>query len=141
MIGGPLGPSTITSSGRVAEAGGAGLEVALLGEARGAPGGVPEGGAGGLAVAGHLEQMGPHRREPMVVDHAIVAVEGGEQVESRGRGVLSVPVDDARTLGTVVRRLEEAGIDVIELSLHLPSLDEVFFTLTRGTDNKQEVTV
>jgi oleandomycin transport system ATP-binding protein len=72
---------------------------------------------------------------------AILTGIAGGQVESRGRGVLSVPVDDGRALGTVVRRLEEAGIDVIELSLHLPSLDEVFFTLTRGTDKKQEVTV
>jgi oleandomycin transport system ATP-binding protein len=62
----------------------------------------------------------------------ILAGISGNQVESRGRGVLSVPVDDAKALGTVVRRLEEAGIGVIELSLHLPSLDEVFFTLTRG---------
>ncbi|MGH3242713.1 MAG: daunorubicin/doxorubicin resistance ABC transporter ATP-binding protein DrrA, partial [Spirillospora sp.] len=28
------------------------------------------------------------------------------------------------------RRLEDAGIGVTELSLRLPSLDEVFFTLT-----------
>ena len=74
---------------------------------------------------------------------AILADISGGQVGSRGRGVLSVPVDDGRVLGTVVRRLEEAGIDVIELSLHLPSLDEVFFTLTRGTaaTTHQEVPV
>jgi len=30
----------------------------------------------------------------------------------------------------VVARLRAAGIAVDELSLHLPSLDEVFFTLT-----------
>ena len=35
------------------------------------------------------------------------------------------------------RRLEEAGIGVIELSLRLPSLDEVFFTLT-GRDASAE---
>jgi oleandomycin transport system ATP-binding protein len=71
---------------------------------------------------------------------AILAGTTKGQVESRGRGVLSVPVDDAKVLGTVIRQLEQAGIDVIELSLHLPSLDEVFFTLTRGTEKKQEVT-
>ena len=47
-----------------------------------------------------------------------------------GRGVLTVPVDDDRAFATVVRRIEEAGIGVMELSLRLPSLDEVFFTLT-----------
>jgi len=48
--------------------------------------------------------------------------------------VLSVPVENDRAMTAVVRRLDEAGIGVIELSLHLPSLDEVFFTLTRGSD-------
>jgi len=34
-----------------------------------------------------------------------------------------------------VQALSSAGIAVTELSLHLPSLDEVFFTLT-GTRNR-----
>jgi oleandomycin transport system ATP-binding protein len=42
-----------------------------------------------------------------------------------------VPVDDDAVLGRVVPRLAAGGIAVTELSLHLPSLDEVFFTLTR----------
>jgi oleandomycin transport system ATP-binding protein len=33
-------------------------------------------------------------------------------------------------LGEAVYRLTDAGIAVTELSLRLPSLDEVFFTLT-----------
>jgi oleandomycin transport system ATP-binding protein len=44
---------------------------------------------------------------------------------------VTVPVDDDAVLGAVVPRLAAAGIAVSELSLHLPSLDEVFFTLTR----------
>jgi oleandomycin transport system ATP-binding protein len=44
---------------------------------------------------------------------------------------VTVPVDDDAVLGRVVPRLAAAGIAVTELSLHLPSLDEVFFTLTR----------
>jgi oleandomycin transport system ATP-binding protein len=37
-----------------------------------------------------------------------------------------------------VQRLGEAGIAVTELSLHLPSLDEVFFTITgRRTENEE----
>jgi oleandomycin transport system ATP-binding protein len=44
--------------------------------------------------------------------------------------VLKVPVEDASALGAVVRRLEAAQIDVTELALQLPGLNEVFFSLT-----------
>ncbi|GAB2477529.1 DrrA family ABC transporter ATP-binding protein [Jatrophihabitans fulvus] len=56
--------------------------------------------------------------------------------EPDGRDTLSVPVSGDEALPTVVARLHEAGIAVTELSLHLPSLDEVFFTLTgaKATD-------
>jgi oleandomycin transport system ATP-binding protein len=58
--------------------------------------------------------------------------------ESPGRGMLSVPVEGDDALGHAVQRLGAAGIAVIELSLHLPSLDEVFFTLTgHHTDNQE----
>ena len=50
--------------------------------------------------------------------------------EAGGRGVVTVPVEDDSVLPTTVGRLAHAGITVTELSLHLPSLDEVFFTLT-----------
>jgi oleandomycin transport system ATP-binding protein len=43
---------------------------------------------------------------------------------------VTVPVADDAVLGEVVPRLAAAGIAVTELSLHLPSLDEVFFSLT-----------
>ncbi|WP_426506853.1 ATP-binding cassette domain-containing protein [Dactylosporangium sp. McL0621] len=66
----------------------------------------------------------------------ILTAVSGNEPESHGRGVLSVPVADDSAMTAVVRRLDEAGIGVIELSLHLPSLDEVFFTLTR---ERQEV--
>src|SRR6478609_1084289 len=54
--------------------------------------------------------------------------------DSPGRGVVSAPVADDAALGAAVRRLEDAGITVIELSLRLPSLDEVFFALTHHED-------
>ncbi|MDG4824166.1 ATP-binding cassette domain-containing protein [Asanoa sp. WMMD1127] len=60
----------------------------------------------------------------------ILAAVAGREAESPGRGVLTVPVDDDRAFPVAVRRIEEAGIGVMELSLRLPSLDEVFFTLT-----------
>jgi oleandomycin transport system ATP-binding protein len=44
-----------------------------------------------------------------------------------------VPVASDEKFADVVRRLADAGITATELSLHLPSLDEVFFTLTGRT--------
>ena len=58
--------------------------------------------------------------------------------DSPGRGVLSVHVSGDAALTQAVNRLSAAGIAVTELSLHLPSLDEVFFTLTgtrQGSDS------
>jgi oleandomycin transport system ATP-binding protein len=45
-------------------------------------------------------------------------------------GLVSVPIDDRNALGQVVRRLDEAGIAVDDLSLRRPSLDEVFLLVT-----------
>jgi oleandomycin transport system ATP-binding protein len=53
--------------------------------------------------------------------------------ESPRRGVLSVSVKDDSAMTEVVARLGAAGIAVTELSLHLPSLDDVFFTLIGRT--------
>jgi oleandomycin transport system ATP-binding protein len=58
--------------------------------------------------------------------------------ESPGRGVLSVPVEGDAALGMAVQRLGAAGIAITELSLHLPSLDEVFFTLTGHHTDTEE---
>ena len=54
----------------------------------------------------------------------------GKPIDSPARGVLSTPVESDRAMTALVRRLDEAGIAVTELSLRLPSLDEVFFSLT-----------
>jgi oleandomycin transport system ATP-binding protein len=48
-------------------------------------------------------------------------------------GLLSVPVEDAHALPTVVAALQREGIAVIELALRLASLDEVFLALTGHT--------
>jgi oleandomycin transport system ATP-binding protein len=52
------------------------------------------------------------------------------QAESPARGVLSVPVAGDEALADVAVRLAAEGIPVAEFSLRLPSLDEVFFSLT-----------
>ncbi|MCW2994413.1 MAG: daunorubicin resistance transporter ATPase subunit [Conexibacter sp.] len=59
----------------------------------------------------------------------------GAPVESPGAGVLRVAVGGDEALTAVVARLAAASITVTELSLHLPSLDEVFFSLT-GRDEQ-----
>ncbi len=69
----------------------------------------------------------------------LVARVTGAHPESPQRGVVSVPVDDDRVLSPVVAELTTRGIAVTELSLRLPSLDEVFFALTgHTTDDDQE---
>jgi oleandomycin transport system ATP-binding protein len=50
--------------------------------------------------------------------------------ETDGRGTVTIRVDSDDVLPEVVARLRAAGISAEEFSLHLPSLDEVFFTLT-----------
>jgi ABC-2 type transport system ATP-binding protein len=43
---------------------------------------------------------------------------------------LSVPVDGAGVLAEVVRRLDGAGVTIVDFAFHRPSLDDVFLTLT-----------
>jgi oleandomycin transport system ATP-binding protein len=64
----------------------------------------------------------------------------GTTPELVGRGVFSAAVASDEALSAAVARLGSAGISVTELSLHLPSLDEVFFTLTgtRTTTDKED---
>jgi oleandomycin transport system ATP-binding protein len=45
-------------------------------------------------------------------------------------GLVMAPVSDPSMAAAVVRRLDDAGIAIAELTLRLPSLDEVFLTLT-----------
>jgi len=52
---------------------------------------------------------------------------------------LAVPVLDESALTSVVSELAGRGIRVSELSLRLPSLDEVFYSLTGATKTDEEV--
>jgi oleandomycin transport system ATP-binding protein len=69
----------------------------------------------------------------------ITAAAGGAAPVADGRGSLTIRVDSDDVLPDVVARLRAARIAVDEFSLHLPSLDEVFFTLTgtRSHDNHE----
>jgi oleandomycin transport system ATP-binding protein len=51
----------------------------------------------------------------------------------REPGLLTAPANDPVLLSALVRRLDDAGITADELALRLPSLDEVFLSLTGHT--------
>ncbi len=69
---------------------------------------------------------------------SIVAQVATVRPEAATRGVISAPVDGDAALTATVARLAQAGIAVTELSLRLPSLDEVFFTLTGAPTTETE---
>ena len=56
---------------------------------------------------------------------------------SPARCEFTARVHDDSLLPALVQRVTEAGIHVHELSLHLPTLDEVFLTLTGNTTAKE----
>ncbi|WP_433508691.1 ATP-binding cassette domain-containing protein [Nonomuraea sp. CA-143628] len=68
----------------------------------------------------------------------IISAVAGRPAESPGRDVTTVPVEGDAAFTEIVARLGAAGIAVTELSLRLPSLDEVFFTLTGHHADKQD---
>ncbi|MHA5051006.1 ATP-binding cassette domain-containing protein [Streptomyces sp. SD15] len=52
---------------------------------------------------------------------------------------LQIPSDGSqRELRSVLDRLDSAGIEAEELTVHTPDLDDVFFALTGGTDRTKE---
>ncbi|MGV8979073.1 MAG: ATP-binding cassette domain-containing protein [Cellulomonas sp.] len=93
-------------------------------------------------VGGQTLTVRPAVIEDLDRTAAILRGVAGTQAEQARKGVLTVPVSDDSALTTAVAQLASAGIAVTELSLHLPSLDEVFFTLTgrsAADDDLEEV--
>jgi oleandomycin transport system ATP-binding protein len=81
------------------------------------------------------QRLTVHPIDPTRYDDLMTVLSGIPQTEGRepetdGRGSVTIGVEGDDVLPDVVARLRAAGITVDELSLHLPSLDEVFFTLT-----------
>jgi oleandomycin transport system ATP-binding protein len=60
----------------------------------------------------------------------VVADVVGVRPDVADNGLVTVAVSDPAMVPAVVRRLDDAGIVAAELNLRLPSLDEVFLTLT-----------
>jgi oleandomycin transport system ATP-binding protein len=90
-------------------------------------------------VGGQTLTVRPADPSRLAETAAIVGELARAPVDSATRGTVSVPVAGDELLAEAVTRISEAGIAVTELSLRLPSLDEVFFTLTgRPTSNEPE---
>jgi oleandomycin transport system ATP-binding protein len=83
---------------------------------------------GGQRLTAH--PIDPARYDDLVTVLSGITSAAGSAPEADGRGSVTIQVDSDEVLPDVVARLRAAGIAVDELSLHLPSLDEVFFTLT-----------
>ncbi|GAA4357098.1 ATP-binding cassette domain-containing protein [Angustibacter luteus] len=60
--------------------------------------------------------------------------------EETARHELTARVDDDSLLPALIGRITESGITVHEFSLHLPTLDEVFLTLTGRTASDDDTT-
>jgi oleandomycin transport system ATP-binding protein len=94
-----------------------------------------------LLTTQYLEEADALADEITVMDHGRAI--SGHTPEDDGRGTVTVRVEGDDVLPDVVARLSAAGIAVEEFSLHLPSLDEVFFTLTgtRSYDSDEKALV
>ncbi|MCX2949088.1 ATP-binding cassette domain-containing protein [Lentzea sp. NEAU-D7] len=82
-------------------------------------------------VGGQTLQVRPTSLSDLDVVHRILGdLTGVRPTRDDDTGLLTAPVSDPVLLSTLVRKLDEAGITADELALRLPSLDEVFLSLT-----------
>ncbi len=75
-------------------------------------------------------------RTPEVAE-VVAQVTGSRPESDHDTGLVTAPLDDPALLAAVVRRLDDKGIVASELSLRLPSLDEVFLSLTGHTTDDE----
>ena len=81
-------------------------------------------------VGGQTLEVRPSNPADLEKVRPLLAAVGTREPEQPAPDLLSVPVADDQALTTVVGQLAERRIAVSELSLRLPSLDEVFYSLT-----------
>jgi oleandomycin transport system ATP-binding protein len=81
-------------------------------------------------VGGQVLQAQPSEPADLERTEKILAMFGDGEDPYRDDLLITVKIADRSILGQVVRRLDEEGIVVDDLSLRRPSLDEVFLTLT-----------
>jgi oleandomycin transport system ATP-binding protein len=77
-----------------------------------------------------VHPIDPGRYDDLVTVLSGITSTDGRAPVTNGRGSVTIQVEGDDVLPEAVTLLRSAGIAVDELSLHLPSLDEVFFTLT-----------
>jgi oleandomycin transport system ATP-binding protein len=94
------------------------------------------------ARTGHqtLAVRATDRGATLQVADIVAAVVGERPDISPDNGLVTVAIGDPALVPAIVRRLDDAGIVAGELNLRLPSLDEVFLTLTghRAEENDPE---
>jgi oleandomycin transport system ATP-binding protein len=89
-------------------------------------------------VGGQVLEERPIRAQDAAAAARIVGDLAGAEPEVRD-GLVAAPITDPALMPAVVRRLDDAGVAVGELSLRKSSLDEVFFALTgHHTDDIDE---
>jgi oleandomycin transport system ATP-binding protein len=86
-----------------------------------------------------VHPIDPARYDDLMGVLAEIPSTAGRTPEPDSRGSITVQVDNDDVLPDVVARLRAAGISVDEFSLHLPSLDEVFFALTGTRSGESHV--
>jgi oleandomycin transport system ATP-binding protein len=85
-------------------------------------------------IGGQRLQVRPVHRADMPLVSAVVAeLAPGQDAVVDASGELVVPALDPGLLRRVGDRLDESGVAVAEIGLRLPSLDDVFLTLTGRT--------
>jgi len=103
---------------------------------------------GRLVAEGTPDQLkrripGGHIRLQFAYADGLEAAAGvlGEAVRDDEALTLQVPSDGSvKSLRVLLDRLEDAAIEVSELSIHTPDLDDVFLTLTGQLDKEKEPT-
>ncbi len=80
-------------------------------------------------VGGQVLQVRPVDDGDLETVAGLVSVVTGDGMQVEGE-LVTAPISDPAVLPTIVRRLDEAGVLVAELSLRRSTLDEVFLALT-----------
>jgi ABC-2 type transport system ATP-binding protein len=78
------------------------------------------------------ERVELHIGAPQMMDRAL-ALLGVAAVPDAGRGALVVTTDgSAAQIRDLLNRLDGAGVEVDQVAVHRPTLDDVFLTMTKG---------
>lgn len=81
--------------------------------------------------AGHIEVVANHAADVATIARVVAAVTTGElEIDEEGWRVHAPVENRVAALTTVARTLQEEGVDVADIGLRRPTLDEVFLQLT-----------